>query len=613
MADEGDEIEDHGHGEATFPGIQPPGRESLLPSQLAKILASAFTQAQSAIVLTDATERIIAVNPAFVDLTGYEEKEALGRRAGFLQGAQTDPMTRDRIRQALDQRDPIRVEILNYKKDGRTFWAEISIEPVFDYTGTLTHWISFQRDISRRREGEQQRIELLRQVTQIAETDSLTHLPNRDWFLAQLERAINLSTAKSRQLTLILADLDRFREINETSGYATGDQTLVMVGQLFRENLRKPDMVARLGGDEFGILLPETSVDNAPAVARKLLSALGAQGLTVADGLKLRMTASFGVASLPQHGHSARELLAAADAALHDAKERGRNQWRVAEIRPGETTRMAGLWRRREEILEGLDSGAFVPYFQPVLNLTSGRLEKNEALARWVSPAGVRFPSEFLPAADHFGLSPRLDLVVLKASLERIQSLRRAGKSWGAVAVNLSAQSLDDDSLPARILEMLEATGNSASDLILEITETVAIRSTERTRAFIEKLREKGIRFALDDFGVGYSAFSHLRTLPLDYLKFDISFVRNLTNSEFDQVFVRGMNEMAHGLGLKTIAEGVETFDVLTLLAEMKVDYAQGYLIGRPAPSLAFGMSADSGGIRMGTPELGFKRRRPSP
>lgn len=261
------------------------------------------------------------------------------------------------------------------------------------------------------------------------------------------------------------------------------------------------------------------------------------------------MTASFGVAGLPEQGRTAGDLLGAADTALRDAKERGRNQFRLASVRPGEMSRMAGLWRCREEILEALKSGAFVPYFQPVLNLSSGRLEKNEALARWVSPTGVRAPGEFLPAAEHFGFSSQLDFLILRSSLDRLQAVRKSGRSWGAVAVNLSAQSLDEEGLPDRYLALLEQTGNPPSDLILEITETAAVRSIDRARSFVETLRAHGVRFALDDFGVGYSAFSHLRALPLDYLKFDMSFIRNLVTSEFDRVFVTGMNEMAHGLG----------------------------------------------------------------
>jgi diguanylate cyclase (GGDEF)-like protein/PAS domain S-box-containing protein len=612
MADELDDLQDP--GDRTLPPGVTEGRPSgLLPSQLAKILSSSYMQSETAVAVMDPTEKIVAVNPAFTDMTGYSESEAVGFRLGFLQGNQTDPTARERLRQAFDDVEPTRVEVLNYRKDGRTFWAEVSIEPLLDFTGNVTHWISFQRDISRRRENDQQRIELLRQVTQIAETDSLTQLPNRDWFLAHLERAASSATARAHQMTVILADLDRFKEINDTCGYAAGDQALVTVGRVFRSLVRKPDAVARLGGDEFGILLPETSVENGAIVARKLLQALSSEGIELAQGLTLRMTASFGVAGLPEQGQTAGELLGAADTALRDAKERGRNQFRLATLRPGEMTRMAGLWRRREEIVEALKSGAFVPYFQPVLNLSSGRLEKNEALARWVSPTGVRAPGEFFPAAEHFGLSAEVDFVILRAAMDRLQAVRKSGRSWGAVAVNLSAQSLDEEGLPDRILALLEQTGNPPSDLILEITETAAVRSIDRARSFVETLRAHGVRFALDDFGVGYSAFSHLRALPLDYLKFDMSFIRNLVSSEFDRVFVTGMNEMAHGLGIQTIAEGVEKFDTLTLLAELGVDFAQGYLIGRPVPGLTFGPPANSGPIRLGTPVAGMLSRRTPP
>ncbi len=517
--------------------------------------------------------RIWFANSAFHHLLEYSGSELEGVPFEAL----VSPRDESRVVSDLDaarDRGSLRVERYFRSQSGRDLLIRIHYDPI---PGDEDRFCRLM--LGRPGDDPRERSAILRQVVHMAETDALTGLPNRDWFLARLERELK----RPHEGVLILANVDRFREINDGYGYETGDQVLTEVGRKLRQAVRPNGVVARAGANEFAVLLRGYSEDAAAQWARNMAGEISRLVFEFRDGVRMRATISAGVVLYPAHGKTVKELLGAVDTAASEAKNNGGNQIHV--FAPAEDAREyhAALWRRREEIVHALDQGLYIPYFQPIVSLPSGAIEEHEALARCCSGSGIRPPSEFLPAAEHFGLAPAIDKTILRKALEALRASVDSGTP-GAVSVNLSAISLDEKTLAREILGEIERNGIDASSLILEITETAAIRDLKRARSFLEELRERGIRFALDDFGVGYSSFAHLHTLPLDFLKLDRSYVENITASRFDRAFVKGMSDMAKGFGLITIAEGVSSLEILEELQNLGVDRAQGFLLGEPGP-----------------------------
>lgn len=432
------------------------------------------------------------------------------------------------------------------------------------------------RDVSERKRFEDQLLDL-------ANHDPLTGLFNRRRFNEEIER--QLSTARRYGMTgaLLFLDLDQFKDVNDSRGHRAGDDLLVALARLLRERLRETDVIARLGGDEFAVLLPHTDETEAGLVAQSLLDAIRGETFTIA-GSPFGVTASIGVALFPAHASTASELLSSADLAMYEAKERGRNRISVFAQELDWQARIESRIGWQHRIREALEHDRFVLHAQPILDLQTGSVSQYELLIRAAEVDGeLVLPGVFLGIAERSGLIQDIDRWVVQRAIKTLAELAAAGRD-ARVEVNLSAKAFSDRGLLPLIQGSLASAGVEPARLVLEVTETAAIANIDEAREFIETLRAIGCRFALDDFGVGFSSFAHLKYLPVDYLKIDGSFIRELSQSEVDQHLVRAIVEVARSLGKQTIAEFVNDDETVLLLQKYGVDFAQGFHIGRPQP-----------------------------
>jgi len=441
--------------------------------------------------------------------------------------------------------------------------------------GNVEFFSVIARDIS-----DQKRFQA--QLVRLANHDHLTDLYNR----RRLEEELDLHLAESRRYgihgALLFVDLDQFKDVNDSLGHLVGDQLLVHIAGLLRERLRETDIIARMSGDEFAILLPHTDADEAQALARSIIDALQRSTIT-AEERPIGATASIGIALFPEHGVNVGDLLARADLAMYQAKENGRNQYILYEPDRDWQTAIASRlnWQRR--IREALEQDLFVLQAQPILDLRADAIAHYELLLRMTGEKGeIILPGAFLDTAERFGLINAIDRWVVKRAIRLIAAHRRAGRSLNLV-INVSAKAFADPELLPMIRREMGVWSIEPSSLILEVTETAAITNIYQAEKFVSALRQMGCRIGLDDFGVGFASFYHLKHLPVDYLKIDGSFIRDLPRDPVDQQLVGAMVAVARGLGKETIAEFVSDAETVHLLRGYGVDYVQGFHIGADA------------------------------
>ncbi|MEO8259524.1 MAG: EAL domain-containing protein [Acidobacteriota bacterium] len=427
-----------------------------------------------------------------------------------------------------------------------------------------------ESSIRRQRELAEQRL------THLAYHDVLTDLPNRALLFDRLGQSVLTARRNGNPFTLLVLDLDRFKEINDTMGHQAGDRLLQLVGSRLRGTLREADTVARLGGDEFALILPSTDVEGAVLAARKVLQELAAP--LIVDGRTLAIRASVGIARFPDHGWTAEMLLQKADVAMYLAKADAAGVAVYAPERDREPQRRNGLVT---ELAQAVDGDELFVEYQPILQLATGRVIGVEALVRWNHPRqGRLLPDDFIPMAEQTGLILPLTTLVLDSALN---SFSMTGRSTPlSIAVNLSPRNLHDPDLAQRVAERLRGRGSDAPSLTFEITENVIMSDPVRAMESLARLHEIGVRIAIDDFGTGYSSLGQLRRLPVDQLKIDRTFVAGVAATE-DEVVIRSAIGLAHNLGLSVVAEGVESLAVQERLLALGCDAAQGFFIGAPA------------------------------
>jgi len=415
----------------------------------------------------------------------------------------------------------------------------------------------------------------------LAHHDILTSLPNRALLSDRLDRAVIEARRHGTDVGVLLLDLDRFKEINDTLGHDTGDALLCQVGERIAGELREMDTVARLGGDEFVILLPE--VDDAPGasvVAQRVLDALHLP--FDVRGIELAVEASIGIACYPEHGDDPGALLQHADVAMYAAKE-ARGTYAIYDSQ-SDTSSLTGT-TLLTDLRRALDRDELVLHYQPKTELCDGSVRSVEALIRWQHPTrGLLGPVEFIPVAEQTGLVSGLTTYVIAAALKQVRAWADEGRDL-SVSVNLSARNLMDATLPGRVAELLAQSGVPGSRLEVEVTETSAMADPIRAIAVLTALAELGVEVAVDDYGTGYSSLSYLRSLPITTLKIDRSFVTRMIQDEGNAVIVRSTIELARNLGLRVVAEGVEDAATCEVLASLGCHVAQGYHLGRPVPA----------------------------
>ncbi len=462
------------------------------------------------------------------------------------------------------------------RPDGSVRWVSDRGFPIRDDRGEVHRVAGIAEDITERKRAEGQ---LEHQATH----DPLTGLPNRILLQRHLERNVELARANHASFALLLIDLDRFKEINDTFGHHYGDVVLQELNPRLRDALRKSDIIARLGGDEFAVVLPGADEAGAVVAAEKLLKSLR-RPLAV-DGFELDIGASIGIALYPQHGEGPVTLMQRADVAMYAAKRVHGGRSVYSPDQSGYNPRRLGLIR---DLRQGIENDQLLLHYQPKIDLRTMRVGGAEALVRWLHPLeGMIPPGRFIPLAEHTGLIKPLGLWVLGTALRQGRVWHQAGMNLN-VAVNLAPENLQDPQLIGAILELLEGADALPSWLTVEITEGAMMADPARSRQTLQRLREMGVRISIDDYGTGYSSLAYLKTLPVDEVKIDQCFVKDMIGNEKDACIVRSVIDLAHNLGLQVVAEGVEDLASLDLLASWDCDLAQGYYFSRPLPPTDF-------------------------
>jgi len=425
----------------------------------------------------------------------------------------------------------------------------------------------------------------------LVDHDPLTNLYNRRYFQQQLEKQLSIAERYQETGAILFFDLDQFKYINDTSGHKAGDELLVIISNTLRKLIRVSDTLARLGGDEFAILIPETDTEGATQLAIKILNSL--KGLEFnPTGYNHKVSASIGIVLFPQGGLNMQDLMANADLAMYHAKESGRGCWHtfVLEDKTKEQLTKRVLWK--EKIETAIQEKRFVLHFQPILDIQSNRISHAEALVRMISPCDeIIMPNDFIPLAEQTGLINQIDMTVLKLAFDKLSQLH-ADNNPMKLSVNLSGMAFNNPALLNFIKRELERPDILAENLIFEITETTAIENFTAAKKMISEITKKGAQFALDDFGVGFSSFHHLRQLPVAYIKIDGSFIRQLGNQPEDQILVQAIADIAKTSGKKTIAEFVENEEIFEKVKAFGIDYAQGYHIAKPSAEIPSEMNS---------------------
>lgn len=553
-----------------------------------RILGSCAARLNDMIVVTEAEPfdapgpRIVYVNEAFVTETGYSSAEVMGQSPRILQGEQTDRATLDAIRNALQQWKPITVELINYRKDGTMYWAEIAITPVADSKGWFTHWVAIQRNIT-----ERKRVEM--EIQQLVNFDVLTGLPNRRMLTERLARALSRAERYGSNGALLFVDLDNFKDLNDTAGHQIGDRLLQQVALRLSLQLRSEDMVARLGGDEFVVMLesPTSSLEatgaEAQRVAHKLIDSL--RGTYDLGGHSYTTTASIGITVF--EGANARqtadELLKQADFAMYQAKGAGRNGWRFYD--PAMQAALVARNSLEVRLKTAFQQGQLEVHYQAIVDRHRAVVGV-EALLRWRdSHSGWISPVEFISLAEANGMIVPLGLWVLECAcrfLRDLENLPETSLRSLTVNVNVSARQIRQPDFVESVLGVVRASGCQPHRLKLELTESMLQHDVDSTIGKMERLRAAGIQFAIDDFGTGYSSLAYLRRLPLNVLKIDRSFVMNIEQSAGDRAICNTVLALGKSLGLQVVAEGVETPQQFDYLLQNGCDQFQGYLFSRP-------------------------------
>ncbi|NMM90415.1 GGDEF domain-containing protein [Rhodococcus sp. SRB_17] len=545
-----------------------------------RLAATVVDNTMEGVVVTDAQSRILSVNAAFTRLMGYTEDELLGQTPRIFKSGRHDRAFYEGMWEHVQRTGHWQGEIWNRRKSGEVFPEHMSLSAVRDAAGAVTHYVCMFIDISEQK-AQRQRLEFL------AHKDPLTGLGNRAWFSAQLDSAVAQARGSGEHLAVLQLNLDRFKDVNDSYGYAVGDQVLAHIARQVQAVLRPGDLLGRMAGDEMAVVVRHLRhADGAAAVARQLIAAVG-EPWRSPEGFEVVAGASVGICLFPEHADTGQALVQGAHAAVYGAKARGRGAWCFfhEDMTQAARERLALEARLRLAMAQG----QLHMHYQPQVDIATGRIAGAEALLRWHDPAeGMVSPARFIPVAESSGLIGPLGEWVLG-------EVCRQGRRWLddglpplTLAVNVSPRQFHLSDLVACTEAVLSETGFPATHLELEITESVLADRPEEALQVLTRLGDLGMRLAVDDFGTGYSSLALIKRFPIDVLKIDQGFIREIPHSAGDMAISAAIIAMGHSMGLQVVAEGVETAAQLQFLRERHCDTYQGYLRSRPLPAAEF-------------------------
>ncbi len=540
------------------------------------LAASVFEHSPQGIMITDAEHRIRKVNPAFTNITGWQEADVVGRRDSMLSAGRDEPGLAAEMQAALDSGGMWVGELWSRRRDGEVYPENRTVVAVRDAQGRLRHYVSMFSDISAEKFAAER-------IHRLAHYDATTELPNRVLLQDRLLNAINRAARAEGRLALLFLDLDGFKLINDTLGHAAGDEVLRLVGVRLMSRLRKADIVARIGGDEFAVVLSDIShPGDVQAICDQLLAVITEP--YELSGQDNRVTTSIGIAMYPDDGTDVQTLLKHADAAMYQAKEHGKN--RYAYYEPEMNRRAEERLQMTRQLRHALERNEFRLCYQPQYDLASGRLVGVEALIRWQGEDGGWVPPmRFIPVAEDCGLIVGIGDWVLREACRQARQWREQGLDFGRISVNVSGRQFQDEGLQAAVKQALAESGLPGNRLELEITESWVMEGPYRAETQLRLLHEMGVSLVIDDFGVANSSMAYIKRFPVQKLKIDRSFIRDIPADADDAAIVSAIIAMGHSLGLKVVAEGVETAEQSAFLRGTGCDEVQGFLYGRPVPS----------------------------
>jgi len=540
-------------------------------------LSRAVETSPASVIISGLDGNIEYVNSKFTEITGYTREEAIGQNASILRTDATPDSVYDEILKIIESVGEWKGGLRSRKKDGSLYWNRCSVSCIRDATGEITHFISIQDDVTHE-------YELTEQLSYQASHDALTGLINRREFERRAERLLSTIKQDKREHALCFMDLDQFKVVNDTCGHTAGDEMLRQLGSILQEAVRHRDTLARLGGDEFGVLMEHCSLDDAHRVATSLQKAVHNYQF-VWEELSFQVGVSMGLVAITETIPNLTELLKQADAACYMAKDKGRNRIHVYHAEDSEMAQRHGEMQWVTRLNHALEEDRFCLYAQAIVPLDSRTDKHYELLLRMIDKKGkVILPGAFLPTAERYNLIEKLDCWVIEHAFTLLAAHPAFLKQIDFCSINLSGQSLTKQDFLDFVISELDKSGIEGNKICFEITETAAISNLSTAIKFISTLKGLGCRFALDDFGSGLSSFAYLKNLPVDYLKIDGMFVRDIVDDPIDRAMVKSINEVGQVMGMQTIAEFVENDIIKGILNEIGVNYAQGYGIDKPLP-----------------------------
>ncbi|MFA7239146.1 MAG: EAL domain-containing protein [Sulfuricellaceae bacterium] len=546
------------------------------PGYISKVADDIFEYSTEGVLITDTQGHILNVNKAFTRVTGYSRDEVVGKMPTILNSGRHDKVFYEAMWASLTGEGHWEGEIWNRRKNGEIYLEWLSIGAVKSIRGVATHYVAIFSDITVARENEQR-------LHQLAFFDHLTNLPNRILFQDRLERAIVRADRDSSMVAVMLLDLDRFKIINDTLGHKAGDRLLVEAARRLAGCIRRSDTAARLGGDEFAVILSEMSDANSVSdVAKKILDAVAVP--YTLEGQEVFITTSIGISLYPHSGKTVEALTKAADIAMYLAKSQGRNNLQF--FRNSGNDAAVALFALENHLRRALERNELMVYYQPQVEIETGKITGMEALVRWQHPdQGEILPGQFIPLAEETGLIVPIGEWVLRQACAQNKAWQDAGLPKMRMAVNLSARQLKQKDLAEKVVEILDETRLDPNWLELELTETTVMQNAEEALGLLNQLKSVGVWLSIDDFGTGYSSLSYLKRFPIDTIKIDKSFICTVTTNEDDASIAQAIIALAESLHLKVIAEGVESRDQFLFLREHQCCDAQGFFFSRPLPA----------------------------